>query len=193
VPPRPGKTPYWSGRGTHFAQYVNRSTKARGRALALKIVRRWEREIERGEFTEPSEPTFATAALAYMKGGGERRFLRPLLKHFGEVPLKRIGQADLDEAAATIYPNASPATINRQLYTPAIAVLRRGGVTLLFRRPEGAAGKQLTTWLWPEQATALISETMKLDPEFGILCIVLLYTGAALERRAACRSRPLTA
>ena len=76
IPPRPGKTPYWSGRGTHFGQYVDRSTKARQRALAIKIIHRWEREIERGEFTEPGEPTFASAALAYMKAGGERRFSR---------------------------------------------------------------------------------------------------------------------
>jgi integrase len=181
VPPRLGKTPYWSGRGTHFGQYVNRSTKARERALASKIVRKWEREIERGEFVEPGEPTFASSALAYMRAGGERRFLTPLLKHFGETPLKRIGQADLDEAAATIYPDASPATVNRQLYTPAIAVLRRGGISLQFRRPEGAAGKQLTTWLWPEQATALIGEAMNLDAEFGTLCVMLLYTGLRLS------------
>src|SRR6185312_16200670 len=181
VPPRLGKTPYWSGRGTHFGQYVNRSTKARERALASKIVRKWEREIERGEFVEPGEPTFASSALAHMRAGGERRFLTPLLKHFGETPLKRIGQADLDEAAATIYPDASPATVNRQLYTPAIAVLRRGGISLQFRRPEGAAGKQLTTWLWPEHATALIGEAMNLDDEFGTLCVMLLYTGLRLS------------
>jgi integrase len=181
VPPRAGKAPYWSGRGTHFGRYVNRSTQARERALAVKIIRRWEREIERGEFAEPGEPTFASAALAYMKAGGERRFLSPLLKHFGETPLKRIGQADLDEAAAAIYPDATPATVNGQLYTPAIAVLRRGGVTLFFRRPEGAGGKQLTTWLWPEQTTVLIEAAIKLDLEFGILCIVLLHTGLRIS------------
>jgi integrase len=61
------------------------------------------------------------------------------------------------------------------------SVLRRGGISVQFRRPEGAAGKQLTAWLWPEQATALISEAMKLDAEFGVLCIVLLYTGLRLS------------
>src|SRR5262249_22305225 len=148
--------------------------------LARKIVLRWEREIERGEFVDPGEPTFASAALVYMRAGGERRFLMPLLKHFGETPLRRIGQAALDEAAAPISPNAAPATVNRQLYTPAIAVLRRAGVCLNFHRPEGAAGQQLTAWLWPEQAGALIGEAIKLDAEFGTLCILLLYTGLRL-------------
>ena len=65
-------------------------------------------------------------------------------------------------------------------------MLRRGGVTLQFRRPEGAAGQQLTTWLWPEQATALIDAAMRLDLEFGILCVVLLYTGLRLSEGLRC-------
>ena len=63
IPPRPGKTSNWLGRGTHFGQYVNRSIKARQRALAVEIIRRWEQEIERGEFIEPGEPTFAGGGL----------------------------------------------------------------------------------------------------------------------------------
>ena len=60
-------------------------------------------------------------------------------------------------------------------------MLRRGGVAQNFRRPEGAAGQQLTAWLWPEQATALIGEAVSLIPEFGTCCIVLLYTGLRLS------------
>ena len=130
IPPRAGKTPYWSAEGRTSVDTLTEALR-----LANEGSRRRSSEvgagIEAGIFAEPGEPTFATAAIGYMKAGGERRFLGPLLKHFGETPLKRIGQADLDEAAA-IYPKATPATINRHLYTPAIAVLRRGGVTLLF-------------------------------------------------------------
>jgi hypothetical protein len=32
VPPRPGKTPYWSVRGTYLGRYINRSTKTRSRS-----------------------------------------------------------------------------------------------------------------------------------------------------------------
>jgi hypothetical protein len=79
IPPRSGKTPYWSVRGTYLGRYVNRSTKTRQRSLAQKALTKWQSEIERGEFTEPGAPTFASAALSYMRAGGERIYLAPLL------------------------------------------------------------------------------------------------------------------
>jgi hypothetical protein len=79
IPPRQGKTPYWYGRGSHLGRFIDRSTRASERKLALRVVRKWQGEIERGEFAEPREPTFASAAVSYMKTGGERRLLSPLL------------------------------------------------------------------------------------------------------------------
>lgn len=116
-----------------------------------------------------------------MQAGGERKYLGRVLEHFRDTPIVQIDQAALDNAAATIYPNASPATVNRQFYTPTIAVLRRAGVALAFRRPEGSAGRQLSEWLWPEQAEALINKAYKLDSEFGLLLVFLLYTGLRLS------------
>jgi hypothetical protein len=57
-----------------------------------------------------------------MKKGGERRFLKLIIEHFGNTPLTKIGQAELNQAATTLYPDASPATLNRNFYTPAIAL-----------------------------------------------------------------------
>src|ERR1700677_2814395 len=106
VPLRSGKTPYWSGRGTHFGQYVDRSTKARQRSIAIKIIRKWEDEIKRGAYATPDGPTFASEALAYMKAGGDRRFLEPIITHFADTPIRAIGQAELDAGAAALYPDA---------------------------------------------------------------------------------------
>jgi len=75
-PPREGKSPYCSIRGTYLGVYVNRSAKAGKRAIALRVLRKIEGEIERGEFAERDEPTFAGAVAAYMKAGGSRRFRR---------------------------------------------------------------------------------------------------------------------
>jgi integrase len=180
VAPRPGKTPYWSGRGTHFGQYVDRSTKARQRSIAVKIIRKWEDEIERGAYATPGDPTFASEALAYMKAGGERRFLAPIISHFADAPIRGIGQSELDAGAAQLYPNATPATQNRNYYSPAIAVLHRAGVAVQFKRPLGAAGRQINSWLWPEQARALIQEAAALDLEFGIFLVLLYATGMRL-------------
>jgi 23S rRNA maturation-related 3'-5' exoribonuclease YhaM len=38
IPPRKGKTPYWSVRGTYLGQYVDRSTKAVRRAVAKQVL-----------------------------------------------------------------------------------------------------------------------------------------------------------
>src|SRR5262245_16452156 len=110
---RTGTTPYWTVRGTYLGVRVSRSTKTGKRNIAVQVLKRIERDIERGEFAQSGEPTFASAATAYMKAGGERIYLRRLLEHFGDKPLSQIDQAAIDAAAVAIYPEASAATRNR--------------------------------------------------------------------------------
>jgi integrase len=181
VPPRKGKSPNFTIRGSYLGRPVDRSAGTSKRAVALQVLKQVERQIERGEFSEPGEATFASAAAAYMKAGGERKFLLPLLEHFRDTPLTRIGQAEIDEAAFVLYPRSSAATRNRQVYTPASAVLRRAGVLLSLRRPKGSGGNKQVAWLWPEQAEALFEEAEKIDADFAALLIVLCYTGMRLS------------
>lgn len=180
VPPRAGKSPYWSVRGTYLGRYVDRSTKARKRAVAVKALHRIEQEIESGQFAVVSEPDFASAALAYMNAGGERRFLTPLLRHFRTTPLREIAQADIDAAADALYPGATPATRNRQVYSPVSAVLKHAGMDHKLRRPKGSRGRVVTQWLWPEQAFAIFEAAAKLEPELEVLLRFLCYTGCRL-------------
>lgn len=175
IPPREGKTPYWSVRGTYLGRYVDRSTKARKRTAARQILQKWEREIERGEFRVKGELTFADAALSYMQAGGERRFIIKLLQHFGRTPLTQIDQPAIDAAAVKLYPNASPATRNRQVYTPVSAILKRAGATDPMKRPIGADGRKLAGWLWPEQAFAIFEAAADQDLEFAIMLVMLTY------------------
>lgn len=179
IPPR--KSPNWSIRGTYLGQYVNRSAGTGKRAVAAKVLKKIEGDIERGEFSERGEPTFASAAASYMKAGGERTYLTKLLRHFGETRLSQIDQAAIDAAASTLYPGGGAATRNRSVYTPLSAVLRHAGVHLNLRRPKGSGGAKATAWLWPEQAEAIFIEAEKLDKEFCALLIVLCYTGMRLS------------
>jgi integrase len=181
VAPRKGKSPNWTIRGTYLGRYIDRSAKTGKRAIALQVLKGIERQIERGEFTEPGEPTFASAALTYMKAGGERTYLPKLLDHFGDAPLPKIGQAEIDAAAIRLYPNRSAATRNRSVYTPVSAVIRHAGGILQLRRPRGSAGHKQTAWLWPEQAEAIFLEAEKAEPQFAVLLIVLCYTGLRLS------------
>lgn len=189
--PREGKTPYFYVRGTHLGQFVNRSAKTADRALARKELKRIERLIERGRYEEKAGPTFADAVTRYLKAGGDDRFLRPILEHFQETPLADIDQAAIDDAASALYPRATPATRNRQVYTPVSAVLKRAGVKAPLDRPKGSAGQKRTQWLWPEEAWKLLEEATKADRELAALLVLLIYTGLRLGEALALEVRDL--
>lgn len=181
VPPKPGRTPYWRIRGTYLGRSIQRSAKTDRSSVARALLKRLEREIERGALAEPGDPTFAHAALSYMRAGGERRFLRPIIEYFGNRPLREIDQGAIDQAAEVLYPFRSAATRNRQLYSPVSAILRRSGMHIPLRRPKGHMGNSATGWLWPEQAEALFAAAGRIDREFRLLLIMLCYTGMRLS------------
>lgn len=196
IPPRAGKTPNYYIRGTYLGQYVDESTGTPKQEVARQFRRLTVEAIERGEYQSrravKQEPTFLDAAVTYIASGGERRFIgefdedtgkwKPgLITHFGETKLKDITQQSIDEAALSLYPDATPATRNRQVYTPASAILKHAGVQLALRRPKGSAGSQRTMWMQPEQAKRLLKAAGKVDLEFGIFLATLLYTGARLS------------
>lgn len=181
IPPREGKTPCYYVRGTYLGQSVDRSTRASERRVAKQALERIKREIERGEFARSGEPTFVSAATNYMKAGGERRFCEPLLLHFKDRTLKSIDQRAIDEAAIALYPNGTPATRNRQVYSVVSAILKHAGLEHKLRRPKGSRGNKRTVWLWPEQAFRLFKEADRIDTEFGAFLRVLCYTGMRLS------------
>jgi integrase len=116
-----------------------------------------------------------------MQAGGERRFLEPLLNYFQKTALDKIDQAAIDRAATTLYPRATPASRNRQVYTPISAILKHAGCGKPLKRPKGARGESRVAWLQPEQAFELLRAAEKLRPKFGALCTFLLYTGCRLS------------
>jgi integrase len=180
-PPRAGKTPYFSVRGTYLHTYVDKSTGARDRATAAKVLREIKAKIEGGRFSKAQGPTFVTAAGAYMGATGQRRFLKPLVEHFGETPLGEIVQKEIDHAALALYPSASSATRNRQVHTVVSAVVKHAGIDMKLRRPKGSSGRKRVEWLEPEQAFRLIESASERDAEFGVFVTTLLYTGLRLS------------
>jgi integrase len=183
VPPRKGRSPYWSVRGTYLGRYVDRSTKAAKRALAQKMLAKWQHEIEEGLFARAEEPTFLSAAVAYMKAGGERRPLKRLLDHFRDEPLSQINQQAIEKAALELFPSHSAATRNREVFTPISAILKHAGVDFKVRRPKGSRGQVIRRWLWPEQAWKVIDAAYRIDVELGLLCVMLLFSGLRISEQ----------
>ena len=188
VPPKIGRTPNWHIRGSYLGIAVNRSAGTPDKRLAVKIKRRIEAEIEQGSYlpaamgSVDAPITFLAAAVAYMKSGGERPFLKPIIEHTGPYAIRdrtieKITQLDLDNLAAALYPTGTPQTRNRQVFTPIAAVLHAAGIERKFKRPRGWRGSKSKSKLEPEQAFALLDSAQQIDAEFGLLCMSLLYTG----------------
>ncbi len=180
-PPRPGKSPNYTIRGTYLGVRVDQTTGTPDKKLATRILAKVRADIERGLFAKPSEPTFADAALRYIDLHGEDRFVLRLAEHFGNIPLTRIDQAAIDGAAVALYPRATPATRNRQVYTPVSAILKRAGIKEQWKRPVGSRGKSRVFSLTQDQAFRILREAYNFEAEFGLFLTFLLYTGCRLS------------
>lgn len=197
-PPREGKSPNWSIRGTYLGVYIDRTSGTPVEALAKQKLTAAKREIERGDLAGPLDPqgsqerTFEDAALAYIKGGGDAQYLGRydaargiwtggVIPHFLGTPLSHINQVAIDQAAVSLYPTASAMTRNRQVYTPVSAVLKHAGLNFKIRRPKGWRGKSKLDWMVPPQAFRVIDAAFDEDEEFGVFLTFLLYTGCRLN------------
>jgi len=179
VHPKEGRWANYRVRGTENGQYLDQSTGTSDRKIAHRRLVEWRSEALTAS-PQRARLTFAAAAISYMQTGGERKFLAPLLRHFGEMELTRIGQAEIDAAGVALYPSASPATRNRQVYTPISAIMRHAGHTMILKRPKGAQGRPRLVWLKPEEAMRLLAAAEAVDARLGALCTFLLYTGCRL-------------
>lgn len=186
VPPREGRSPNYTIRGTYLRVYVDRSAGSRDKRVAQQALNAIKRDIESGAFVAPSTPTFESVALAYMQAGGERRFLAPVLQHFAGAVMP-LDQAAIDAAATTLYPTGTPATRNRNVYTPVSAVHRHGGYAIVLKRPKGAQGERRTDYLTAEQLLDVLGVSEKADAEWHAFLTLLAYTGLRLGEALALR------
>src|ERR1700729_2698084 len=187
VPPKAGRTPNYHIRGSYLGIALNRSAKTPVKDIARRLKKQLEQAIEQGSYqsagnAEDTSITFLAAAVAYMKAGGQRNFLGPIIEHAGphsirDKVIEGITQTDIDNLAGDLYPNASSPTRNRQVYAPVAAVLHRAGDQRKFKRPKGWRGSRSISKLEPENAFALLAAADEIDREFGLLCCTLLYTG----------------
>jgi len=139
IPPRKGFSPYYYGRGTYLRVFVNRSTRADRPQTAKRVIKEWEREIESGRFDQKGQ-TFVSAAVAYLKAGGDKRPIAKLIAHFGEKPLVDIDQETIDATAIELFPDHTNATRNREVYSPISAILKHAGRRLQTTPPKGIKG-----------------------------------------------------
>jgi integrase len=148
-------------------------------AEAIKSKREWE-ILQGSVFGTKAKGTFLAGVAIYLENAGERRFLQPLIDHFGSTPLDKIDQAAIDKAAGVIYPGLAPATISRQVYTPMVAVINKAAThgicaPIKVTRPKAPRGR--VRWLTHDEADQLLKACA---PHLRPLVAFLLYTGARI-------------
>ncbi|WP_152045447.1 tyrosine-type recombinase/integrase [Aureimonas psammosilenae] len=151
-----GTVTVWKGGEPHSIQ-IRRSAKTRDKGQADAIKRQIEGEVAERNYTgrEPAI-TFAEAAARYERNGGERRYLTKVVAQLGKLRIDAIGQVEIEDAAFRAYPDPalSSATIRRQFYAPALAILRANGHHPIVKRPSD--GQQRTYFFTPKRANDLL-------------------------------------
>ena len=176
------KSPSWYIRGTVRGVSVDESTGIANReqAEAFRAKREWA-IINRQIGGDRAVASFLEAAVSYMEGGGERRFVKPLIDHFKATPLSQIGQAELEACARRLYPGCTPGTVNRQVFTPVSAIMAHAAKRKLcdkpaFDRPKQPRGR--VRWITVEEADRLIDCCA---PHLAPLVTFMLFTGARVS------------
>jgi integrase len=119
-----GKRNWWIDIKVKGRKRIRRSSgttdEKKAKAIAKAIeAREWER-LTKGD---PATLTFSEAVMHYIADGRSDLYLAPLVAHFKDRLVAGIGDGDIKAAAVAIYPGRKPATWNRQVLTPARAVI----------------------------------------------------------------------
>ena len=175
-------SPYWHLRGTIRGVRVRESTGVSERDAAEEILVKRAAEIqERSIHGESVSLTFGEAALDYMEAGGAREHLAPIIRAVGREKIATIGQDEIDKLARALGRGKSPATINRQVYTPTVAVLHHAArkkwcAKPVIGRPKVAPGR--VRWITADEAERLIAAASE---HMRPLVVFLLSTGCRLS------------
>ena len=167
---RRGET--WHIHGTVAGRRIREGTGTSDRRIAEEIRAAREADAHRRNiYGEKGFVTFAEAVASYLEA--ERRsaatagYVARLLTHFHTRPLREITQAEVDKAyRALVSTDATGATRLRAVLTPLRAILEHAATRGWCDRPAFEAprvAKVRTSFLLPEQATALVQSATALE------------------------------
>jgi integrase len=175
-------SPYWyfdiavAGR-----KRIRRSTRTSDRKEAAKVAARiMAAEWHRYTVGDKSALTFAEAVMLYIQAGRDETYLEPLARHFKDTPVKDISAGAIRSAARVLYPKCSAATWNRQVITPARAVINHAAENDLanYIRIKGFAEsppvKEAADRAWLDSFTA------HADARYGALARFMVCTSARI-------------
>lgn len=114
----------WQYDFTVDGERYRRSSKTSDKRLAEDIANQHETRVRRAAVHgEEAVLTFPEAVAEYLNDGKDGRFTAPLIRHFRKWKVNDITGPEIRKAAKILYPDAQPATWNRQVITPMRAII----------------------------------------------------------------------
>lgn len=176
----------WWLDGSIDGQRVRESTGTTARKDAEELAAKRERElhVEKVYGTE-AILTFGAAVGYYLDAGKSDRYITPIFAKWERKLVKEIKPGNVVDLARRLYPNAGPATHNRQVITPVQAIInhcaKRGMCSpVRFERLKvPAKPRRVASEAW------LVSFMEKANPRMGALALFMAMTGARISEAVA--------
>lgn len=196
VPPRGDRSRNWTIRGTVRGRYINETTGTANREFAEAIrIKREAELLDESVFGARVSRRFSEAAVTYIetvKPG--RTQIEAIIGHtradgsispcviddFGPMLVSAIDQSAVDKVMRQRFASASPATIQRSLLTPLVAVLTFAAARKWCERPQlwrPPATKGRTRWATYNEADELLAGA---SPHIYRLSLFLMMTGVRM-------------
>ena len=176
----------WHYRGTVAGRLLRGSTKTASKETAQRIAANKEQSAWKGHLDPQSVLTFAQAAILYRQAEKSDRFLRKIEDYWKDTPVREITPGAIRMAAITLYPNAGPATRNRQAIVPTQAVINHAAEheqcphIRVTRFEAKRTAKEPATWAWVQAFMAAAKK-----PNFAALPCFMYLTGARISQSLA--------
>jgi integrase len=173
----------WHYRGTVAGRLLRGSTKTASKETAQRIAANKEQSAWKGHLDPQSVLTFAQTAMLYRQAGKSDRFLRKIEDYWRDTAVREITPSAIRTAAITLYPNAGPATRNRQVIVPTQAVINHAAegefcpYIRVKRFKVEKKEKEPATWEW----VCVFMATAK-KPNLAALACFLYLTGARITQ-----------
>jgi integrase len=173
----------WHYRGTVAGRLLRGSTKTASKETAQRIAADREQRAWKGHLDPQSVLTFAQAAILYRQDEKSDRFLRKIEDYWKDTPVREITPGAIRTAAIVLYPNAGPATRNRQAIVPTQAIINHAAEHELCPRIRVARfevkkkAKEPVTWAWVQTFMAYAKK-----PNLAALACLMYLTGARITQ-----------
>lgn len=171
----------WHYSGTIAGRRLRGTTGATEKTTAQRIASQIETDAWASRLDAPEERlTMAQAFMAYRDAEKPTRFLELLEDHWKDTLVRTVTSGAIRQAAITLYPDAKPATRNRQAIVPTVAAINHAASLEWCKRIKVERFKVQTRPKRPVTGAWASAFQAEASPHMGALCRFMYESGARL-------------